>query len=82
MAAANSNVKLEQSTTSATRSSISARFCRNRFSDAEMLTTCCHSTSGLQHREAVYACATQLREPSLKGRYTFASSLEDAESTC
>ena len=38
--------------------------------------------SELQHREAVHACATQLREPSLKGRYTFASSPEDAGSAC
>jgi hypothetical protein len=36
MAAANSNVKAEQSTASATRSSISARFCRDRLSDAEL----------------------------------------------
>ena len=36
MAAANSNVKLEQSTASVTRSSISARFCRSSVSDAEL----------------------------------------------
>jgi hypothetical protein len=36
MAAANSKLKLEQSTASATRSSISARFCRSSVSDAAL----------------------------------------------